>query len=149
VDSVYLGDKAGSMAAVATAAASTAAGTLSPTQQVAAGQVLYGGTCSVCHQDSGQGLPGVFPPLAGSDFLKQRGRSEIIRVVLNGLTGPVKVNGTDYNSVMPPMSQLTDDEVANILSFVYASWGNGGAAVAEAEVAKVRAGTPPPAGAAH
>lgn len=149
VDSVYLGDKSGSMAAVATAAASNSAGTLSAAEQVAAGKVLYQGTCSVCHQDAGQGLPGVFPPLAGSDYLKARASADIIGVVLNGLNGPVKVNGTEYNSVMPPMSQLTDDEVANILSFVYASWDNGGAQVSKTEVAQVRAGTRRAEGAAH
>ena len=69
--------------------------------------------------------------------------------MLNGLTGPVTVNGKDYNSVMPPMSQLTDDEVANILTYVLNSWGNSGDAVTKEEVAKARATTPPPEGAAH
>ena len=70
-------------------------------------------------------------------------------VVLNGLTGPVTVNGKDYNSVMPPMSQLTDDEVANILTYVLNSWGNPGGNVTKADVAAVRAATPRSEGAAH
>jgi nitrite reductase (NO-forming) len=69
--------------------------------------------------------------------------------VLNGLTGPVKVNGQDYASVMPPMSQLTDDEVANILTYVKNDFDNGGGRVTKDEVAKVRSGTPRPEGAAH
>ena len=97
---------------------------------------------------TGKGLPGVFPPLAGSDYLA-KGNAELIKVVLNGLTGPVTVNGQDYNSVMPPMSQLTDDEVANILTYTLNSWGNAGGRVSKDDVAKVRAGTPRSEGAAH
>ena len=59
-------------------------------------------------------------------------------VVLNGLTGKVNVNGTEYNSVMPPMSQLNDDEVANILTYVMNSWGNPGQQVNATDVKKVR-----------
>jgi nitrite reductase (NO-forming) len=149
VDAVYLGDKAASMAPVTAAAESNAAGTLSRGEQVAAGKALYAGTCSVCHQDNGAGLPSVFPPLAKSDYLTQHSDEEVIRVVLNGLTGPVKVNGQDYNSVMPPMSQLTDDEIANILTYVHASWDNPGKQISKAEVANVRAATPRAEGAAH
>jgi nitrite reductase (NO-forming) len=149
VDSVYLGDKVGSLASVQTAADSAAAGTLTLEQQVAAGKSLYAGTCSVCHQDSGAGLPGVFPPLAGSDWLAGHDADAAIGVVLNGLSGPVKVNGQDYNSVMPPMSQLTDDEVANILTYVVNSWDNAGGQFDKAAVARVRSATPRAEGAAH
>jgi nitrite reductase (NO-forming) len=72
-----------------------------------------------------------------------------IGIALNGLSGPVTVNGNGFNSVMPPMSQLTDDEIANILTYVRNSWGNGGEAVSKEEVAKTRAATERPAGAAH
>jgi nitrite reductase (NO-forming) len=149
IDSAYLGDKAASMAPVQTAAKSSAAGTLSLEEQVNAGKSLFAGTCSVCHQESGAGLPGVFPPLAKSDYLVGRSNDELIEVILNGLTGPLKVNGQDYNSVMPPMSQLTDDEVANILTYVKNSWGNGGGQITKSEVASVRSGTPRAEGAAH
>ena len=149
VDSVYLGDKVASLAPVATAAESKAAGTLSLEEQVNAGKALYTGTCSVCHQDSGAGLAGVFPPLARSDYLAGSSDEDLVKVVLNGLTGPLKVNGHDYNSVMPPMSQLTDDEIANILTFVKNSWDNGGGRIASDDVAKVRAATPRAEGAAH
>ncbi|TXH14900.1 MAG: nitrite reductase, copper-containing [Gammaproteobacteria bacterium] len=149
VDSVYLGDKAVSQKPVREAAAAAASGKLTPAQQVAAGKTLYNGTCSVCHQDNGQGLPGVFPPLAGSDWIAGHSAEEMIAVVLNGLSGPVKVNGEDYNSVMPPMSQLTDDEVANILTFVRQEMNSGASSVNKKDVAKVRASTPRGDGAAH
>jgi nitrite reductase (NO-forming) len=149
VDESYLGDVGqASMAEVGTAARATAAGTLTLEQQVAAGGKLFTGTCSVCHQGNGEGMPGVFPPLAKSDWIAADPK-RLVGVILNGLSGPVKVNGQDYNSVMPPMSQLTDDEVANISTFVLNSWGNPGGRVSKEEVAASRAATPPPEGAAH
>jgi len=148
VDETYLGGAATSMQPVVAAAAAQAAGTLNKEQQKAAGSVLFKGTCSVCHQESGQGLPNVFPPLAGSDFL-QADHSRAIAIVLNGLNGPVTVNGATYNSVMPPMSQLNDDEIANILTYVTNSWGNSGTAVSSEQVKQARDKTKRPEGAAH
>ncbi len=148
VDEMYIGDKVASLAPVAVAASAKASGTLTKEQQIAAGGVLFKGTCSTCHQESGLGLPNVFPPLAKSDYLLKDPR-HAIEVVMNGLTGPVTVNGSTYNSVMPPMSQLTDDEVANILTYVLNSWGNSGPAISKQDVAKVRATTKRPEGAAH
>ena len=148
VDSTYLGDKSADLSSVATASKASAGGTLTKDMQIKAGGALFAGTCSVCHQANGEGLAGVFPPLAKSDFLS-KDPAKAIAVVLNGLSGAVKVNSKDYNSVMPPMSQLTDDEVANILTYVTNSWGNTGVQISQAQVAKVRAGTPRPQGAAH
>jgi nitrite reductase (NO-forming) len=94
-------------------------------------------------------MPGVFPPLAGSDYLMADKR-RAIEIVLNGLTGPVTVSGEEFNSVMPPMSQLTDDGIANILTYVLNSWGNEDGTVSALEVAEVREATkgerPPGAG---
>jgi nitrite reductase (NO-forming) len=148
VDSVYLADKAEPTAAIAQASEQAAGGALSREAQIAAGESLFAGTCSTCHQPDGAGLKGVFPPLAGSDYLNGD-VSRAIGVVINGLNGPVTVNGEEFNSVMPPMSQLNDDEVANILTFVYSAWGNNGTTVTASQVASVRAGTERPPGAAH
>ncbi|KQV60568.1 nitrite reductase, copper-containing [Pelomonas sp. Root1217] len=142
VDSVYLGDRAApNLGAVTTATAAAAGGTLTVKDQIAAGQALFAGTCSVCHQANGAGLPGVFPPLAKSDWLAQDAK-RAVGVVLHGLSGKVKVNGKDYDSVMPPMNQLNDDEVANILTYVLNSWGNAGGSVSADEVKKQRAAKP-------
>ena len=149
VDSAYLGDKVQTLTAVGQAAASTERGTLSIDQQIKAGGELFNGTCSVCHQASGQGIEGVFPPLAGSDLLAATPK-RAVHIALNGLSGPLTVNGKIYNSVMPPMSQLTDDEIANILTFVTHSWGNtGGEAISAGEVQAVRNATARPPGAAN
>ncbi|KAA0071990.1 copper-containing nitrite reductase [Rhodanobacter sp. T12-5] len=139
VDSVYLGDRAGSnLQAVTTAATAHAAGTLTKEDQIAAGKQLFAGTCSVCHQANGEGLPNVFPPLAKSDLLAADPK-RAMTIVTHGLTGKVTVNGHEYDSVMPPMSQLTDDEVSNILTYVLNSWGNPGGQFSKDEVAKARA----------
>jgi nitrite reductase (NO-forming) len=149
LDSVYLGDRSQpNLNAVSVATQAAASGTLTLQDQVQAGQALFAGTCSVCHQANGEGLPGVFPPLAKSDFLAID-LNRAVGIVLNGRTGPVTVNGKDFNSVMPPMSQLNDDEVANILTFVLNSWGNPGGQVSATQVAEIRASTVRPKGAAH
>jgi mono/diheme cytochrome c family protein len=90
----------------------------------------------------------VFPPLAKSDYLMAN-KQRSIEVVLQGLSGPVTVNGKQYNSVMPPMSQLRDDEVANILTYVRNAWGNQGDQVTAPEVTATRAKIKLPPGAAR
>lgn len=150
VDNVYLGDKvmAEDLSIVSDVTQAEMTGSATKEQRIDAGRVLYNGMCSVCHQQNGEGLAGVFPPLANSDYLMaDTGRA--IEIVLNGMTGPVTVNGNPFNSVMPPMSQLNDDEIANILTFTLNSWGNEGDAISSAEVAETRATTQRPKGAAH
>jgi len=149
LDSVYLGDRAQpNLAAVAVAAKAAAAGELTVAEQVKAGGALFLGTCSVCHQGNGEGLPGVFPPLAKSDFLNAD-HARAIDVVLRGLSGKVAVNGTEYNSVMPAMNQLNDDEVANILTYVLNSWDNKGGRIKAEEVKAARAKAAPAVAVGH
>ncbi|HTM28362.1 MAG TPA: copper-containing nitrite reductase [Rhodanobacter sp.] len=149
VDSVYLGDRAEpNLKAVSTAAASRASGKLTKAEQIAAGKQLFTGTCSVCHQANGEGLPNVFPPLAKSDYLAADPK-RAMTIVTHGLTGKITVNGHEYDSVMPPMAQLTDDEVANILTYVLNSWDNPGGQISKEEVAKARAEAVPAAPAEH
>jgi nitrite reductase (NO-forming) len=145
LDSVYLGDRSQpNLDAVARATQAAAKGTLTVEEQAKAGEALFAGTCSVCHQANGAGLPGVFPPLAKSDWLAADPKRSI-GVLLHGLSGKVTVNGQDYNSVMPPMNQLNDDEVANILTYVVNAWGNPGGRITTEEVRKVRAEKAPAA----
>ena len=139
VDSVYLGDRSQpNMNGVASATKAAASGTLTLEDQVQAGKELFAGTCSVCHQANGAGLPSVFPPLAKSDYLAADPK-RAIGILLHGLTGKVTVNGGEYDSVMPPMSQLNDDGIANILTYVLNSWGNPGGRILTDEVKKARA----------
>jgi nitrite reductase (NO-forming) len=115
--------------------------------RVARGKAVFQGTCSTCHQQEGQGLGSVFPPLAKSDFL-MADKERSIHVVLAGLSGEIVVNGAKYNNVMPPFAHLTDHEIADVLTYVRNDFGNRGDPVLDAEVAKIRAEVtkPPPSG---
>ncbi|HSR64601.1 MAG TPA: copper-containing nitrite reductase [Xanthomonadaceae bacterium] len=138
VDAMYTGGRAApNLAAVATAAQANASGTLTKEDQIKAGQALFAGTCSTCHQANGEGVQGVFPPLAKSSVLHDNPK-RIVEIMLHGLSGPVTVNGQSFNSVMPPQTQLTDDEVANIGTYVLNNWGNPGGQVHKDEVAEKR-----------
>ena len=149
VDSVYLGDRSEpNLKPVAVAAKAAASGELTKEEQIKAGQVLFTGTCSVCHQANGEGLANVFPPLAKSDYIAADPK-RMVDVILHGLSGKVTVNGAEYNSVMPPMNQLTDDEVANIATYVLNSWGNPGGVISKDDAAKSRAKPPAAAPAEH
>jgi len=107
--------------------------------QVKSGKVLFNSNCAACHQTTGLGMPGVFPPLAKSDFaLKDKTRT--IKTVIGGLTGPVTVNGKTYNAVMPNFSYLKDADVADIITYVTHSWGNDGFQVSAADVAAAKKG---------
>ncbi len=86
------------------------------------GKTIYSQTCFACHQAAGQGIPNAFPPLAGSDFLNADPH-RAIEVVKFGLTGKVEVNGNVYNSAMPQQN-LSDEDVASVLTYVYSQWGN-------------------------
>lgn len=113
---------------------------LSASQQMSAGQPLFVANCGACHQASGLGLPGTIPPLAGSDFFVKNDKQRVVSVVLNGLNGPIKVNGNAFNGAMPAWNHLSNDELANILTYVFNSWGNSHGAVSPADVARAREG---------
>jgi mono/diheme cytochrome c family protein len=96
-------------------------------QDKAKGQKLYNEYCKTCHQETGKGLGSVYPPLAGSDYLKTKSKAEVIKVVTGGLKGEITVNGKKFNGVMAPLpAKYTDQDVADILTYVYGSWGNNG-----------------------
>jgi mono/diheme cytochrome c family protein len=98
--------------------------------------------CAACHQPTGRGLPNVFPPLAGSDFLNAD-KNRAIQTVIFGRQGEVVVNGTKFNNSMPAFP-LTDQDIANVLTFVYNSFGNSGLEVTPEEVKALRSQPPAP-----
>ncbi len=97
--------------------------------------------CQACHQPTGQGLPGTYPPLAGSPYAT--GPAErAAAIVLNGLQGPLVIDGETFDNIMPAHRDLmTDLEIAAVLTYVRQSWGNDAPAVAPEDVARVRAAT--------
>ena len=102
----------------------------------ASGAAIYNKTCVTCHQANGEGLPNTFPPLAKSDYISNREKT--ILQVLKGSTGEIVVNGKTFNSVMPAQ-QLSDEEIASVLTYVYGNFGNGGGTITPAEVKGIRA----------
>lgn len=107
--------------------------------QMTAGKVVFEKVCAVCHQANGQGVPAVFPPLAGSSIVTETDPGKIIRATLHGLQGPITVNGQTFNSVMPPQGPvLNDDDLAAALTYARNSWGNRAPAVTAESVAVVR-----------
>ena len=105
-------------------------------QKIEAGKQLYMNTCFACHQANGEGIPNAFPPLAKSDYLNAD-VNRAIDIVLHGKSGEITVNGVTYNSVMTKQL-LSDSEVADVLTYVYNSWGNNKTNVATSTVAQRR-----------
>jgi nitrite reductase (NO-forming) len=150
VDAVYLGkaaEGADSEKRVAELRAEVAAeikgnpkiATLTKEIQIEKGRGVYMQTCFVCHQMNGEGVPAQIPPLAKSDYFAKMTDEEAIHIVIAGRTGEVIVNGKKYNGTMTPLNYLTDDQIANVLTYVRNSFGNEGAAVSMSDVKKVRA----------
>ena len=105
-------------------------------EQMEFGKQVYGQTCIACHQAEGQGIPNAFPPLAKSDYLNAD-VNRAIDIVLHGKTGEITVNGAKYNSVMTKQ-MISQEEIANVLTYVYNSWGNNKTVVTPEMVKKVK-----------
>lgn len=97
--------------------------------------------CAACHQSTGLGVPGAYPPLAGSEWLLNNPEVPI-RIVLHGLQGPITVKGASFNNAMTPFGdQLSDAEIAAVISYERSSWGNKAAPITAAQVKAVRDAT--------
>lgn len=107
-------------------------------QKMIAGKQVYMKTCFACHQAEGQGIPNAFPPLAKSDYLNAD-VDRSIGIVLRGKTGEITVNGKKYNSVMTAQN-ITDEEAADVMTYIYNSWGNNKTNVTVNKVQSVRNG---------
>lgn len=108
--------------------------------QLRSGAELYG-VCAACHMKDGQGLPGVFPALVGSDRTLAR-PEQSIAIVLRGIHGTRRTDGVPYGSPMMGWADaFSDEDVARVLTYVRSSWGNAASAVSATEVARVRSAT--------
>ncbi len=110
-----------------------------PLDPMALGKQIYGGNCANCHQGTGEGQPGSYPPLAGSEWVLGD-KSALFAIMLHGLQGPLTVKGGSYGSQQMPgwATNLTDDKIAAVMTYIRASWGNTGDAVKPDEVAAAR-----------
>ncbi|MEQ9591526.1 MAG: cytochrome c [Cyclobacteriaceae bacterium] len=100
------------------------------------GREIYTNNCLTCHMGSGEGIEGVYPPLAKSDYL-MADKNRSIQQILEGSIGTMTVNGVKYNGFMTPFN-LTDQEVSDVLNYVRNSWGNKGEPITPAEVKALR-----------
>lgn len=106
------------------------------------GRLVFNKNCAPCHQESGSGNPSTFvPPLAGSEIVDTSGPNRLIRLVLDGLSGPLKVKGADFGTAaMPPWKPaMNDTEIAAVLTYIRGSWGNKAAAVTPEQATAIRA----------
>jgi mono/diheme cytochrome c family protein len=114
----------------------------SKTERIQLGRRLFTSICAACHQPTGLGRANMFPPLAGSDYLNAD-KSRAINIVIFGRQGEVVVNGMKYNNSMPSFP-LSDQDIANVMTFVYNSFGNSGFEVTPEEVKAQRTQAPAP-----
>lgn len=103
------------------------------------GKAVFTKYCLVCHQADGSGVPGMHPPLSQGSWVG-KDPNELIAVLMKGLNGKVEVNGEIYNNFMPSQAQLTDEEIADVLSYIRSSFGNNFDPVDVKLVKKVRSG---------
>jgi nitrite reductase (NO-forming) len=101
-------------------------------ERVTRGKAIYAANCMACHQANGEGVPHAFPPLAKSDYLNAN-KVRAIKAVTGGLQGKLIVNGQEFNGVMPAWN-LGDEDIANVMTYIYNSWGNSRKDVTPAEV---------------
>jgi mono/diheme cytochrome c family protein len=99
------------------------------------GKEVYELNCANCHQKDGKGLQSLYPPVAGSDYLKNK--DKVIYLIKNGLVGEILVNGKKFNQPMPANNQLTNLDIAEVVTYIYNEW-NGETIITEVkEVEKV------------
>jgi mono/diheme cytochrome c family protein len=114
---------------------------IAPVDPLVLGKRLYVANCAACHQPSGLGLSGQFPPLAGSEWVV--GDTTVLqKILLQGLQGPVSVKGQSYNGNMPAFgARLNDDQLASVLSYIRQEWGNAADPISPSSVADIRKAT--------
>lgn len=107
------------------------------TGQLTGGAYIYSVYCGTCHQHNGRGASGRFPPLANASWVTGD-KKLLISIVLKGMEGPIEVNGEQYNGTMPEHTFLSDEQLAEVLTYVRQNFGNNASAVTKEEVANVR-----------
>ena len=117
-----------------------AGGAQAPVDPKVVGKALFSANCITCHQADGQGVPGQYPPLAGSDVVLGDAVNHTIAIVLKGLQGPITIEGKPFNNSMQAWEgQYTDQQVAAILTYERSDWGNNGPPVTADMVKQIRA----------
>lgn len=105
------------------------------------GKRVFTQNCVVCHQTTGLGVAGQFPPLVGSEWVvggDWHGDNHLVKLLLKGLQGPVEVKGATYNNAMPTWSQLSDEQIASVLTYIRSEWGNAAPPISTEYVKSIR-----------
>ena len=111
-----------------------------PKVWVAKGKSQYSTVCASCHQPTGEGVAGQFPPLKASEYVIQ-GETRVVAILLHGIIGPLQVNGKSYNNAMPAQGAVkTNKDIAQIASYIRNEWGNKGSLIYDDQVAELRKG---------
>jgi mono/diheme cytochrome c family protein len=113
-----------------------------PLDPLVLGKNVYAQVCATCHQPNGLGLPGAFPPLVGSEWVAGS-EERLIRILLHGLQGPIKVKGTEFTGVMPAVGpgsgyNLSPEKIAAVLTYVRKEWAGIDAPILPAKVNEIR-----------
>lgn len=114
-----------------------------PVDPLVLGKNIYAQVCVTCHQPTGLGLPPAFPPLVGSEWLAGS-EERVIRILLHGLQGPIKVKGTEFNGAMPAVGpgsgyNLNPQKIAAVLTYVRKEWAGINVPISPAKVSEIRA----------
>jgi mono/diheme cytochrome c family protein len=118
-----------------------AGGVAAPVDPKVVGKRIFTQNCVVCHQTSGLGMPGQFPPLVGSEWVVGGdwvADNHLVSILLHGMQGAVQVKGVTYNNAMPPWKQLKDDQIAAVLTYIRSEWGNAAAPISPEYVKSMR-----------
>jgi mono/diheme cytochrome c family protein len=128
-----------------TTAVGSASKELTPEQVIAAGKKSYQQVCATCHQVTGQGVAGVYPPLVGTDWVTGN-EERVVRILLHGLSGKIEVSGKTYNGVMPAFGKVpgggynwNEEKISQVLTYIRQEWGNKAEPITKAKVAEVLA----------
>jgi mono/diheme cytochrome c family protein len=112
--------------------------TINPYDGIHPGKAVYEENCLACHQADGRGVPGMNPPLVKTEWVLGD-KTRLINIILKGLKTPITINGEQFHNPMPAQNFLTDQQIADVLSYVRSNFGNKASAVKMEEVRKVRA----------
>ncbi len=117
-------------------------GPAAPPDPMVVGKRIYTANCVVCHQSTGMGVAGQFPPLVASNWVVTgedwHGDNHLAKLLLHGLQGPVQVLGNTYNNAMPAWKQLKDSDIAHVLTYIRNEWGNQAPPITPEYIALVR-----------
>ncbi|MFI0347451.1 MAG: c-type cytochrome [Chthoniobacterales bacterium] len=123
-----------------------AAAAAAPIDLKVIGKKVFTQTCVVCHQETGLGISGQFPSLVDTEWVLSQdwhGDNHLVKQILYGLQGPITVKGLPFNNAMTAWNQLSDQQIAGVLTYIRSSWGNTAPPITPEFVAKVRTSTKP------